>query len=63
LLPDVLFDSGIDAVMSVAICNPAQLEHDMVNQLDLEPVLRRLQRRYLVVAPRLLHNVLPLNFV
>ena len=39
LLPDVLFDSGIDAVMSVAICNPAQLERDMVNESDrLQPL-------------------------
>jgi uncharacterized protein (DUF4213/DUF364 family) len=63
LLPDVLFDSGIDAVLSVAICNPAQLEHDMVNELDLEPGLRRLKRKYFVVAPGLLHNMLPLNLV
>ena len=49
--------------MSVAICNPAQLEHDMVNELELGPGLRRLQRKYFVVAPGLLHNALPLNFV
>jgi uncharacterized protein (DUF4213/DUF364 family) len=53
LLPDVFFDSGIDAVMSVAICNPAQLERDMINELDIEPGLRRHQRKYFVVAPRL----------
>ena len=53
LLPDILFESGINAVMSVAISDPARFEYDMVNELDIEPALKRHQRKYVAWAPEL----------
>ena len=53
LLPDILFESGINVVMSVAIRDPALFEYDMVNEMDIEPALKRHQRKYVAWAPEL----------
>jgi uncharacterized protein len=46
LIPDVLFENGINIVMSVAISDPARFEHDVVNAPDMETALRKHQRKY-----------------
>lgn len=46
LFPDVLFENGVNVVMSVAINNPDQFAHDVAGTPDLETVLRRHQRVY-----------------
>ncbi|MDD1694217.1 MAG: DUF364 domain-containing protein [Methanoregula sp.] len=46
LIPDVLFDNGINIVMSVAISDPARFEHDVMNAPDMETALRKHQRKY-----------------
>jgi uncharacterized protein (DUF4213/DUF364 family) len=48
LLPDVLFENGIDVAMSVAIADPARFERDVMNSPDLEGSLKRHQRKYTV---------------
>ncbi len=46
LIPDVLFDCGIDVIMSVAISDPLRFEHDLLNSPDMETSLRKHQRKY-----------------
>lgn len=46
LIPDVLFENGINIVMSVAISDPVRFEHDVMNAPDMETALRRHQRKY-----------------
>lgn len=46
LIPDVLFDCGINMVMSVAISNPEKFEYDVMNAPDMETALRKHQRKY-----------------
>jgi uncharacterized protein (DUF4213/DUF364 family) len=46
LIPDVLFENGINIAMSVAISDPAKFEHDVLNAPDMETALRKHQRKY-----------------
>lgn len=46
LIPDVLFENGINIVMSVAISDPARFASDVMNAPDMETALRRHQRKY-----------------
>jgi uncharacterized protein len=46
LIPDMLFESGINVVMSVAISDPARFEQDVMNAPDMETALRKHQRKY-----------------
>jgi uncharacterized protein (DUF4213/DUF364 family) len=46
LIPDVLFENGINIAMSVAISDPARFEYDVLNALDMETALRKHQRKY-----------------
>jgi uncharacterized protein (DUF4213/DUF364 family) len=46
LIPDVLFESGINIAMSVAISDPARFECDVMNAPDMETALRKHQRKY-----------------
>lgn len=48
LVPDVLFENGIDVVMSVAITDPAQFELDVKLASDMEGALKSRQRKYTV---------------
>jgi len=50
LLPDALFESGINLVMSVAVTDPAIFEEDIMNSSDLETSLKRHQKKYNVSA-------------
>jgi len=46
LLPDVLFENGINIAMSVAISDPLKFEFDVMNAPDMETALRKHQRKY-----------------
>jgi uncharacterized protein len=46
LIPDVLFENGINIVMSVAIGDPARFTSDVMNAPDMETALRKHQRKY-----------------
>jgi len=46
LIPDVLFENGINIVMSVAISDPARFAADVMNAPDMETALRKHQRKY-----------------
>ena len=46
LIPDVLFENGINIVMSVAISDPARFASDVMNAPDMETALRKHQRKY-----------------
>ena len=46
LIPDVLFENGINIAMSVAISDPARFEYDVMNAPDMETALRKHQRKY-----------------
>ena len=46
LIPDVLFENGINIAMSVAISDPARFEHDVLNAPDMETSLRKHHRKY-----------------
>jgi uncharacterized protein (DUF4213/DUF364 family) len=46
LIPDVLFENGINIVMSVAISDPVRFEYDVMNAPDMETALRKHQRKY-----------------
>ncbi|HWQ67573.1 MAG TPA: DUF364 domain-containing protein [Methanospirillum sp.] len=46
LIPDVLFDNGINIAMSVAISDPVHFEYDVMNAPDMETALRKHQRKY-----------------
>lgn len=46
LIPDVLFENGINIAMSVAISDPVRFEYDMLNAPDMETALRKHQRKY-----------------
>ncbi len=46
LIPDVLFENGINIAMSVAISDPARFEYDVLNAPDMETALRKHQRKY-----------------
>lgn len=46
LIPDVLFENGINVAMSVAISDPARFEYDVMNAPDMETALRKHQRKY-----------------
>ena len=46
LIPDVLFENGINIVMSVAISDPVRFEHDVMNAPDMETALRKHQSKY-----------------
>ncbi len=50
LIPDVLFDNGINIAMSVAIHDPSRFESDVMNAPDMETALRRHQRKYNVAC-------------
>ena len=50
LLPQALFDSGVNLIMSVAITDPIRFEYDLMNSPDLEGSLKKYQRKY-VVSP------------
>jgi uncharacterized protein (DUF4213/DUF364 family) len=40
LIPDVLFERGVDYVLSHRIKDPVQFEYDMVNEFDMETALK-----------------------
>ena len=46
LIPEVLFENGINIVMSVAISDPARFAADVMNAPDMETALRKHQRKY-----------------
>ncbi|MFH0967160.1 MAG: DUF364 domain-containing protein [Methanobacteriota archaeon] len=46
LIPDVLFENGINIAMSVAISDPEKFESDVMNAPDMETALRKHQRKY-----------------
>jgi uncharacterized protein (DUF4213/DUF364 family) len=46
LIPDVLFENGINIVMSVAISDPARFASDVMNAPDMETALRKHQWKY-----------------
>ena len=46
LIPDVLFENGINIAMSIAISDPARFEYDVSNAPDMETALRKHQRKY-----------------
>ncbi|MDO9324439.1 MAG: DUF364 domain-containing protein [Methanoregula sp.] len=46
LIPDVLFENGINIVMSVAISDPVRFASDVMNAPDMETALRKHQRKY-----------------
>lgn len=46
LIPDVLFENGINVVMSVAISDPVKFASDVMNAPDMETALRKHQRKY-----------------
>jgi uncharacterized protein len=46
LIPDVLFENGINIVMSVAISDPERFAADVMNAPDMETALRKHQRKY-----------------
>jgi uncharacterized protein (DUF4213/DUF364 family) len=46
LIPDVLFENGINIAMSVAIADPVRFEYDVMNAPDMETALRKHQRKY-----------------
>jgi uncharacterized protein len=46
LIPDVLFENGINIVMSVAISDPVKFASDVMNAPDMETALRKHQRKY-----------------
>jgi uncharacterized protein (DUF4213/DUF364 family) len=46
LIPDVLFENGINVVMSVAISDPVRFAADVMNAPDMETALRKHQRKY-----------------
>lgn len=46
LIPDVLFENGINIVMSVAFSDPEKFESDVMNAPDMETALRKHQRKY-----------------
>lgn len=46
LIPDVLFENGINIAMSVAISDPARFGLDVMNAPDMETALRKHQRKY-----------------
>ncbi|MFY9750653.1 MAG: DUF364 domain-containing protein [Methanoregula sp.] len=46
LIPDVLFENGINIAMSIAISDPARFEYDVLNAPDMETALRKHQRKY-----------------
>ncbi|MGA2917446.1 Rossmann-like domain-containing protein [Methanoregula sp.] len=46
LIPDVLFENGINIVMSVAISDPVRFAADVMNAPDMETALRKHQRKY-----------------
>ncbi|NMB78013.1 MAG: DUF364 domain-containing protein [Methanomicrobiales archaeon] len=46
IIPDVLFENGINIVMSVAISDPEKFESDVMNAPDMETALRKHQRKY-----------------
>jgi uncharacterized protein (DUF4213/DUF364 family) len=48
LIPDLLFDYGINLVMSVQITDPVRFEFDVLNSADLETALKRHQKKYSV---------------
>ncbi|HMK45928.1 MAG TPA: DUF364 domain-containing protein [Methanocella sp.] len=48
IIPDVLFENGIDVVMSVAITDPRQFEQDVRYAPDMEGALKSRQRKYTV---------------
>lgn len=50
LIPDIVFENGINVVMSVAISDPARFEQDVMNAPDMEAALRKHQRKYNVGA-------------
>lgn len=46
LIPDVLFENGINVVMSTAISDPVKFASDVMNAPDMETALRKHQRKY-----------------
>jgi uncharacterized protein (DUF4213/DUF364 family) len=46
LIPDVLFENGINIAMSIAIADPVRFEYDVLNAPDMETALRKHQRKY-----------------
>jgi uncharacterized protein (DUF4213/DUF364 family) len=46
MIPDVLFENGINIAMSVAIADPTRFEYDVLNAPDMETALRKHQRKY-----------------
>jgi uncharacterized protein (DUF4213/DUF364 family) len=53
LIPDVLFENGINIAMSVAISDPVRFEYDVMNAPDMETALRKHQRKYNVSSSSL----------
>lgn len=47
LLPDTLFNNGVNVVQSVRILDQARLEYDMYNDFDMEHALKLYQEKYL----------------
>lgn len=56
LLPDVLFESGINIVMSVAVDDAARFERDVLDESDMETALKRHQRKYTASVPGFGHE-------
>jgi len=46
LIPDALFENGVNVVMSVAISDSEKFEFDVLNAPDMETALRKHQRKY-----------------
>jgi len=46
LIPDILFENGINVAMSVAISDPDKFAFDVMNAPDMETALRKHQRKY-----------------
>ncbi|PWR71335.1 Rossmann-like domain-containing protein [Methanospirillum lacunae] len=57
LIPDVLFENGINIAMSVAISDPQKFEYDVMNAPDMETALRKHQRKYNVGDPDKLYDI------
>jgi uncharacterized protein (DUF4213/DUF364 family) len=53
LLPEALFNEGIDFVQSIRISDPRRFEQDMIDDLDMEAALKSFQGRYTAYKPRM----------
>lgn len=47
IIPDMLFERGVDFVSSMRVSDPERFEDDMVNEVDMEVALKKHQEPYL----------------